>query len=397
MTDQNQLLLELVAALKKSIETTYSDTLFVEWSALVRRAERALSQPAAASQADGAEVESLIERLTKAAGDCAVMHANHQGKAMHDDVWMAFSKLRDETIPSLKKQVAAMCTTPVPEAGAGDVRRLQRADIIRLASQAAAQHGHTIKPTDEIVETLEAFAGLVLAINVPEAGFGNMREAEQGKPLIYVASGHLREVVNGNAMLIYASPEADRFADVALFTHTAPDHTEQSRQMAGDNPSIPLSAIRPIVVEAIRELMGCPDIVHNGKTLTDTMEEIALAFTKMVASRQHARDSAELRRLCQSRDDEKAARKAAEQHSALKDVEIAGLNSSVEHLSALVDDARSLLQRAMQVMKELHESAQPDESQDGVPAVIPGAAFAQFVDAHAELMYAIANSPHAHP
>lgn len=38
---------------------------------------------------------------------------------------------------------------------------IDREDIIRMAQEAAKQHGHTIKPTDEIVETLTSFAALV--------------------------------------------------------------------------------------------------------------------------------------------------------------------------------------------------------------------------------------------
>jgi hypothetical protein len=38
---------------------------------------------------------------------------------------------------------------------------MNREDIIKLAREAAAQHGHTIKPTDEIVETLTSFATLI--------------------------------------------------------------------------------------------------------------------------------------------------------------------------------------------------------------------------------------------
>lgn len=38
---------------------------------------------------------------------------------------------------------------------------MNREDIIQMAREAAAQHGHTIKPTDEIVETLTSFALIV--------------------------------------------------------------------------------------------------------------------------------------------------------------------------------------------------------------------------------------------
>lgn len=40
---------------------------------------------------------------------------------------------------------------------------IDRDGIIRMAREAAAKHGRTIKPTDEIVETLTSFAALVAA------------------------------------------------------------------------------------------------------------------------------------------------------------------------------------------------------------------------------------------
>lgn len=40
--------------------------------------------------------------------------------------------------------------------------------------------------------------------------------------VVYIAKGHLREVLNGNTMNAYLSPEPDRFADVALSTRPAP-------------------------------------------------------------------------------------------------------------------------------------------------------------------------------
>lgn len=101
---------------------------------------------------------------------------------------------------------------------------------------------------------------------------------------------------------------------------------------------------------------------------------------------QHARDSAELRRLCQERDQ-------ARRERDLGRVEIAGLNSSIGHLSALVDHQTNLLAQGMQVMKILHASATPDDSSDDMAAIIPGAAFARFVDDHARLMHLIHIGP----
>lgn len=40
---------------------------------------------------------------------------------------------------------------------------MDRADVIRWAQEAAAQHGHTIKATPEIMETLTSFAALAYA------------------------------------------------------------------------------------------------------------------------------------------------------------------------------------------------------------------------------------------
>jgi hypothetical protein len=45
---------------------------------------------------------------------------------------------------------------------------MDKQDILRMAREAAAQHGHTIKPTDEIVETLTSFASLATAAAVEQ-------------------------------------------------------------------------------------------------------------------------------------------------------------------------------------------------------------------------------------
>lgn len=100
---------------------------------------------------------------------------------------------------------------------------------------------------------------------------------------------------------------------------------------------------------------------------------------------QHHRDSAELRSLCQERDE------ARKQRDLCK-VEIAGLNSSVGHLSAMVDGQTRLVQKAVQAMKALHETAKPDDGPD-MNAIIPAAAFHVFVDVHAELMFALKHGP----
>lgn len=70
---------------------------------------------------------------------------------------------------------------------------------------------------------------------------------------------------------------------------------------------------------------------------------------------------------------------------------IAGVESSVGHLSVLVDDLRGLLARAMQNFRTLHDSAMPDNGPD-MDAIIPAAAFAKFVDEDSALRYAIKHS-----
>ena len=105
---------------------------------------------------------------------------------------------------------------------------------------------------------------------------------------------------------------------------------------------------------------------------------------------QHASDSKELRRLCQERDDLRRA-------NSLHKVNTAALESSVGHLSTLVDELRRLLGAAMQTMTELHGSAAPDESTADIDARIPGAAFAKFVNDHAQLLFEIKNGCAAAP
>lgn len=74
--------------------------------------------------------------------------------------------------------------------------------------------------------------------------------------------------------------------------------------------------------------------------------------------------------------------------------EIAGHEAANGHLSALVDELRELLQDAKRAMTELHQAAIPDESTEGVPAIIPPEAFAKFVDAHAQLCFLMHQGGH---
>lgn len=77
--------------------------------------------------------------------------------------------------------------------------------------------------------------------------------------------------------------------------------------------------------------------------------------------------------------------------------EIAGHEAANGHLSALVDELRELLQDAKRAMTELHQAAIPDESTEGVPAIIPPEAFARFVDADAQLSFLMHQRGHNPP
>lgn len=68
----------------------------------------------------------------------------------------------------------------------------------------------------------------------------------------------------------------------------------------------------------------------------------------------------------------------------------ADLNACLWHTTALKEQQallHALIGRAMAAMKALHEAAKPDEATPDIDAVIPGARFAEFVDAHAALLY----------
>lgn len=122
--------------------------------------------------------------------------------------------------------------------------------------------------------------------------------------------------------------------------------------------------------------------LHTGVPAADHFPD---AGNMIEPSQQHHRDSKELRSLCQARDE---ARKQRD----LCQAEIAGLNSAVGHLSAMVDEQTRLVQKAVQAMKALHETAKPDDGPD-MNAIIPAAAFHVFVDVQAELMFALKQGP----
>jgi hypothetical protein len=72
---------------------------------------------------------------------------------------------------------------------------------------------------------------------------------------------------------------------------------------------------------------------------------------------------------------------------------MAGMDASIGHLSALVDELRLLLGCAMANAKMLHNAAKPDDGPD-MDAIIPAIVFRNFVDQYAALRYAIRDSAH---
>lgn len=74
---------------------------------------------------------------------------------------------------------------------------------------------------------------------------------------------------------------------------------------------------------------------------------------------------------------------------------IAGLEASTGHLSAMVDELRALLGRALDNFTTLHNAAKPDEDGPDIDAIIPGGVFARFVDEDAAIRYALNQTCHA--
>lgn len=73
---------------------------------------------------------------------------------------------------------------------------------------------------------------------------------------------------------------------------------------------------------------------------------------------------------------------------------IAGLEASTGHLSAMVDELRALLGRALANFTTLHNAAKPDEDGPDIDAIIPGGVFARFVDEDAAIRYALNQTCH---
>jgi len=87
------------------------------------------------------------------------------------------------------------------------------------------------------------------------------------------------------------------------------------------------------------------------------------------------------------------AQPAPVQEPEIDGATMAGMDASIGHLSALVDELRILLGCAMDNFKMLHNAAKPDDGPD-MDAIIPAIVFAKFVNQDAALRYAIKRSAH---
>jgi hypothetical protein len=87
------------------------------------------------------------------------------------------------------------------------------------------------------------------------------------------------------------------------------------------------------------------------------------------------------------------AQPAPVQEPEIDGATMAGMDASIGHLSALVDELRLLLGCAMDNFKMLHNAAKPDDGPD-MDAIIPAIVFAKFVNQDAALRYAIKHSAH---
>jgi hypothetical protein len=87
------------------------------------------------------------------------------------------------------------------------------------------------------------------------------------------------------------------------------------------------------------------------------------------------------------------ARSAPVQEPEIDGATMAGMDASIGHLSALVDELRLLLGCAMDNFNMLHNAAKPDDGPD-MDAIIPAIVFAKFVNQDAALRYAIKHSAH---
>lgn len=308
----------------------------------------------------------------------------------------------DTKTAELAEKLADLYLLPLPKRMPGSVHKHQALGDLydRLALQTYAV-GYA---QDCIKALLRASEG-----RVPE-GFALVpRRASQ--EMIQAGALQLRTYLRHNdgyspaecwAHMLAAAPSAPVLAEPAKFVRmvdgvpciTVAEHKHLMAQRPVQGGGDALELLERVVAEA--RTLG--HVTAKGNDTTSVRRCLEEAVSKLRAAlppaqpapqaqgvEQHSRDSVELRSVCQARDD-------ARRERDLCRVEVAGLSSSVGHLSALVDDQTRLVQKAVGIMKALHESATPDNGPE-MNAIIPADAFHRFVDGHAEVLHALASGP----
>jgi len=88
----------------------------------VENLERKVAELEAAPAAQAVEpvrhdqINHLLDELVRLAGRRDVLHAEHMGKVMPDETLAVYYRIRDERIPALKAQIAALAATPAIQA-----------------------------------------------------------------------------------------------------------------------------------------------------------------------------------------------------------------------------------------------------------------------------------------
>ena len=248
-------------------------------------------------------------------------------------------------------------------------------DVVRAA--------HAAMP-DELAARLRKAAA---TLAVRHSSYSNISIAWPDEKLLKSAEGRYHQALADLDALIDAIPgETKQTAD-----------RDQLDSLARKKLGVLLNAFGEAQWQAGRGV-PCPSIEDAFEAVISAAVDLLAAAPQAPAApsaeglrEQHDSDSAELRRLCQARDEARRERDIAR-------AEIAGLQASTGHLSALVDGQHALLEKAKATMTALHGSASPiDESGGDFDARIPASAFARFVDEHAALLHAMAQSPVAAP
>ena len=110
-----------------------------------------------------------LNELERFAGNLAVMHHQHMGKAMPDRVYASFTRLRDDVIPALKREIRAALAASQPAPVAEDI---QRARIIAANAQRFADdrtHLGSLVYVNDLAWALKVLAAPVEAQAVPDA------------------------------------------------------------------------------------------------------------------------------------------------------------------------------------------------------------------------------------